>query len=48
MVNSVVKVTFWGLPKVLTKVLTVNHLYGAESRFNNIRLNDIPGITMEI
>ena len=44
MVNSVVKVTFWGLPKVLT----VNHLYGGESRFNNIRLNDIPGITMEI
>ena len=23
-------------------------LYGAESRFNNIRFNDIPGITMEI
>ena len=23
-------------------------LYGAESRFNNIRFNDIPGVIMEI
>ena len=25
-----------------------NKLYGAESRFNNIRFNDLPGVTMEI
>lgn len=26
----------------------IGKLYGAESRFNNIRFNDIPGLTMEI
>ena len=28
--------------------VTINSRYGAESRFNNIRFNDVPGITMEI
>ena len=28
--------------------LSYSKLYGAESRFNDIRFNDIPGFTMEI
>ena len=43
---------FNDIPDLTTKLLCpgkiYSKLYGAESRFNNIRFNDIPSITMEI